>query len=99
MGEGGGGDPSSHKTVKRTIAVCKKGSYTSVTCHFLFRCFDKTQDRLRACSKKSAKLMHNRIVIVEKTRVKTLCLSVLNDDNTVVHQICKCKYLHPCYIL
>ena len=26
--------------------------------------------------------MHTRIVIVEKTRVKTLCLSVLNDDNT-----------------
>ena len=43
--------------------------------------------------------MHNRIVIVEKTRVKTLCLSVLNDDNTVVHQICKYKYFPPWYIL
>ena len=43
--------------------------------------------------------MHTRIVIVEKTRVKTLCLSVLNDDNTVVHQICKYKYFHPWYIL
>ena len=40
--------------------------------------------------------MHNLIVIVENTRVhstykviKILYLSVLNDDNTVVHQICK----------
>ena len=69
-----------------------------VVSYFINR-FDKNQDRLRKCSKKLAKLMHNRIVIVEKTRVKTLCLSVLNDDNTVVHQICKCKYFPPWYIL
>ena len=46
----------------------------------------------------SANLMHDRIVIVENTRVKflpgasckviKLCLSVLNDESMVVHQIC-----------
>ena len=50
--------------------------------------------------------MINHIVIVENTRaqstykaLKILCLSVLNDDNMVVHKICKYNYLHPCYIL
>ena len=47
--------------------------------------------------------MHNRIVIVENTRVqfsckliKILCLSVLSDDNTLVQKKKKkkiCKYI------
>ena len=58
------------------------------------------QDKLRECSKKQdvimANLMFNRISIVENTRaqfsykvIKILCPSVLNDDNPVVHKICK----------
>ena len=53
-----------------------------------------------------ATLMHNRIIIVENTCVqfsykgiKILCLGVLNDDNTLVHKICKFKYFHPWFIL
>ena len=39
------------------------------------------------------------ITVLSLLSIKTLCLSVLNDDNTVVHPICKCKYFHPWYIL
>ena len=49
-----------------------------------------------------ANLMRNRFAILENTRVqftykviKILCLSVLNDENTVIHHICKYKYFHP----
>ena len=50
--------------------------------------------------------MHNRIVIVVNIPaqftykvIKILCLSVLKDNNTVVHKICKYKYFNPSYIL
>ena len=45
--------------------------------------------------------MLNRIVIVENTRGYQNIVPgySLNDDNTVVHKICKYKYFHPWYIL
>ena len=48
-----------------------------------------------------ANLMLNRIVIVENTRGYQNIVPgySLNDDNTVVHKICKYKYFHPWYIL
>ena len=67
-----GGEPSSYKTVKKYRYFCKKGPFTLVNyCRFLFPCSNRNQDRVRECSKKSAKLMHNRIVI-ENTRVQLL---------------------------
>ena len=93
-GGGGGGVGNLRKSEK-----VKKGPFKSVSCCcFPFRCSDRNKDRPRKYSKKKqqknkaiilAKLMHYRIIVVENTRVKLptrlskLCLSVLNDDNTV----------------
>ena len=50
LGGGEGGEPSSYKTVKKTIDFCEKGPFTSVNyCRFLFRCSDKNQDMLIEC--------------------------------------------------
>ena len=105
-----GQEPTSQKRMKKTIRYSEKHSFKSVSCCWVpFRCSDKSLDRGRECSKKQsiykANLMHNFTVIVENTCVqfsckviKILCLSVLNDDNTLLHKICKYKYFHPWYI-
>ena len=98
---GGRGEPTSQNRMKKTISYSKKHPFQSICCcRLLFRCSDKNQDRPRECNKKEgiilADLMHNRFVIAENTRaqftykvIKHLCLRVLNNDNTVVHKVCK----------
>ena len=68
---------------------------------------NKKQERRRVYSKKQGIYIGKLDVYVychcwEHSRtisckiIKILCLSVLNGDNMVVHQICKYKYYHPC---
>ena len=81
-----------------------KGPVQTVTCaRLLFRFSDKNQDRLSICSKKQGIYIGKldalaychcweHLCTLSCKVTKILCLSVLNDDNTVVNKICKYKY-------
>ena len=96
--------------IEKDYRLLGKKPVQTVSCaHLLFRISDKNQDRPSVWSKKQGiyinKLdawvfchcLEHSLTISYKV-IKILCLSVLNDDNKVVHQIWIYKYFHPCCI-
>ena len=95
---------------EKDYKLLRKGLVQTISwARLLFRFSDKKQDRLSVCNKKQGIYIgkldawvychcweHWRTISCKV--IKILYLSVLNDDTTVVHQICKYKYFHHCYI-
>ena len=101
-----GEEPISPTRKKKPISYSEKHPFKLASFHLVVLTKTRIGSKNVARNKAFllAKLMLNCIVIVENTTtqftykvITILCLSVLNDDNTVVHKICTYKYMyfHP----